>query len=141
MNCPDCQGDGVIYELALRGKTWVRRQSHVCTRCKGSGHLADAPACRYCGKPTPQLDNGYCSDVCEFASAQPKTVKLERHNIHCQVSAPPMGWEYGQAVEVIRGKWVIEIRPALGGHTLYRVRPKGSAVKTGLIVVDKADVI
>lgn len=132
--CPDCHGDGIIYELALRGKTWRREHSHVCTRCKGSGSLAESMACRYCGKPTEKI---YCSDVCEFASGQPKVIKVERLGIHRKVAAPPQGWVYGESVEVAYKQWVIEIRPALGGHTLTRVRAKGSGVKTGLITVEK----
>ena len=135
-HCPDCQ-DGIVYELSLRGKTWVRTQSHVCTRCKGSGKLALEATCQYCGKPSDKLDNGYCSDVCEFASGQPKVVKIARYDIHCQVEAPNGGWEYGETVTVIRKGYAIEIRPALGGHTLYSVRPKGAAVGTRVIVVEK----
>lgn len=84
--------------------------------------------CRYCGKPLGSDDRDYCDDVCLFASGQSKVIRLDRYEIHCRVSAPVSGWVYGESVEMTYQQWVIEVQPAFGGRTLYRVRAGSTRV-------------
>lgn len=94
--------------------------------------------CRYCGQVMGSDDRAYCGDVCLFASGQVKVIQVERYGLHLRVDAPIAGWVYGEVVNVQYQGWVIEIKPALGGHTLTRVRTQDS--RTGLIVVEKPHV-
>lgn len=93
--------------------------------------------CKYCGKPLGSDDRDYCDDVCLFASGQPKVIRLDRYGIHCRVSAPIGGWVHGEVVAVTYQRWIIEVQPAFGGHTLYRVRVGDSRV--GLVGSYKVD--
>jgi hypothetical protein len=92
----------------------------------GSGKLATSSACRYCGKVMVSDDRAYCDDVCLSASGQPKVILINRYHIHYTAYPPSDGWVYGETVTIHYRQWVIEIRPGIGGHTLTRVKPKGS---------------